>query len=284
MGLDISSRTCTFVKYQSQLLIIGGYVKTTDGSHMCLFNRDVYKLDEDKGWFLSENISKFPDGLNPVYGVSATSEGSLLIVSWVGYEHFWLLISQGQSWRRILGPSCTADVHELQAIVLDGTLYLHNSKNNSIDCASLDSLLSAKADEFDPTSLWKSLPRVPWYNASSNLTIFDASIITIVLPGSHYGTACLLGFQCSSNSWIELGEVTCRVDIQQSPIIVGLQPDADRDAKLLIMGRIKVETTPKTSYLDVPRFSVLEVSTSGMSLHLDMFCYFIMHNIIYISF
>ena len=255
----------TLTEYQSELLLIG---REYNQEGMLII---INKFDEDKGWLPIEEVATPPiDSLQSASQFSAVSEGRCFILSWVKDERFQLLVFNGQEWKEVEGSKCGNGYGRPNMIVQDGILYLSDCRHDSIYRLPLEFLLGGGSQN------WKSLPDLPYkhivYEGAANLTLLNSSILATLIPSYTRGTSLVLALEPFTNSWINLGEISCDVGRGASPRLVGLPPGSAGNTKLLAIGQIvRVEQrVPVGGQVLIPyttvqhHFAVLEVSASGM--------------------
>ena len=253
--------------YQSKLLFIGGYVKTSDIMRIS-WNKKVYTLDENSDWKVTGDISNFSQMLNSNQtSLLATSTNNYLLVVLKNDPNSTVLIFDGRNWNSRIIPYRLN--YAISVIALNGMLYLAESCTRFFYCISVESLLSEEISfnhmfYMYSKNLWKNLCSFP--KCATNFTIFGScttcTYITVVVDMTP-NTSCILAFHDHTNSWVELGKLNFNSEVR--PTIVGLPPGVAGGNKLILMGHIRVEKGPQNQVLQ-RQFDILEVTARGLSL------------------
>lgn len=224
----ILSDRVAITAYQSRLLVVAGDYRISNyGKQVDKLGDKVFVLKSDGSWE-EDVISPLPDGLS-MLNISASSEGSCLIVAWKEDYHIKLLIYDGHTWIKREGPKLGGIDRRINILFCDQTVFLTVSQEYPIlHKTSLEELLAADSTDTSRQK-WVDIQNIP--RDHSNLTLFCGHFTLVFRLTS--SAVCVLVYLTASNTWMELGALNC--DSQIMPNIVGLS-----DGRLLLIGRARI--------------------------------------------
>ena len=174
--------------YQSQLVWIGGSGHTENQ------RKKIFVFEQGKGWREDTKlVPSIPDDLPLKWRLSASGDDYYLVVA----NESNLLVFDGQQWQEKDGPE--RDMRSI--LVHNETLYVISQGNGFSICkASMQSLFAGNDSD---SNLWKTI-KLPYAYEYSSLALVGDHVTILASMGSTSNILCVLGFSCTSDSWIGL--------------------------------------------------------------------------------